>query len=69
MEPQPYSPGDGSVEPLPAQGPVPPGSDVEDVVDALDDRIREAGPDEVEEADEQADEAAAEGRPDDEPPG
>jgi hypothetical protein len=67
MEAMPYAPGDGSVEPLPAQGPVPPGSDIEEVVDALDDRIREAGPDEVEAADEKADRAEAEARPDGEP--
>lgn len=70
MDPQPQSPGDGSVEPLLAEGPLPPGSEVEELVDSLDDRIRERGPDEVEEADEQADDAQGESEAgsEDEPP-
>ncbi len=59
---RPYAPGDGSAEPIPADAPLPPGSDAEQVVDDLDTRIRELGSDDVQEADETAD--AAEDNPD-----
>ncbi len=55
MDPRPHTPGDGTAEPLLAESPAPPGSDVEEIVDAIDERIREAGPEDVEEADKAAD--------------
>lgn len=65
-------------EPIPAEEPIPPGvEDLADDVDAIEQRIRAAGPDEVEEADERADAAPEEGaasageddRAGEEPPG
>ena len=52
------------VEPAPAEEePLPPGSELAEKVEALDERIRQAGPDEVQEADDKAD--AVEGDADD----
>lgn len=72
MDPQPHAPGDGTHEPIPADAPLPPGSNAEEVVDNLDARIREEGPEEIERADDRADavepdagqEGAGEARPD-----
>ena len=57
-------PGPVEQEPLLAEEPLPPGrAELADQVEAIDDRIRAAGPDEVQEADEEAD--AVEGDADD----
>lgn len=55
MNAQPSAPGEGGRDPLVADQPLPPGSNAEEIVDELDARIREGGPDEVKEADERAD--------------
>lgn len=55
MDTLPGSPGDGTHRPLPADAPLPPGADAEEIVDDLDARIRDDGSAEVEEADEEAD--------------
>lgn len=72
MDPKPHAPGDGSHEPIPADAPLPPGSNAEQIVDNLDDRIRGGGPEEIERADDRADaveadagqEGSGEARPD-----
>lgn len=55
MDSQPTAPGEGSREPLVADQPLPPGSNAEEIVDELDARIRQGGPEEVREADQRAD--------------
>ncbi|WP_153395056.1 hypothetical protein [Ornithinicoccus halotolerans] len=55
MDARPTAPGEGSSKPLVADQPLPPGSNAEEIVDELDARIRRGGPDEIKEADEQAD--------------
>lgn len=57
---------------LSAVEPLPPGSDAEQVVDDIDDRLRDEGPEEVEDADEEKesedpDEEVSKIRPDDQP--
>lgn len=57
-------PGPVEEEPLLAEEPLPPGrNNLAKEVEALDERIRKSGPDEVQQADEEAD--AVEGDPDD----
>ncbi len=60
MDMRPHTPGDGSTSPLLADEPLPPGSDAEEIVDAIDKRIRDRGSAQVQEADESAD--ASEGQ-------
>ena len=48
-------PGPVEEEPLLAEEPLPPGSELAEKVEELDERIRQAGPDEVREADQEAD--------------
>jgi hypothetical protein len=55
VDPRPHAPGDGSEEPLLNEGPLPPGSEIEELVDAIDQRIRRDGPEEVASADRRAD--------------
>ncbi|WP_131105855.1 hypothetical protein [Ornithinimicrobium sufpigmenti] len=56
-------PGPVEEQPLLAEEPLPPGSELAEKVEELDERIRQAGPEEVREADEEAD--AVEGDADD----
>ncbi|CAN5869327.1 MAG: hypothetical protein M3520_12185 [Actinomycetota bacterium] len=60
MDTRPHTPGDGSTSPLLADEPLPPGSDAEEIVDAIDKRIRDRGSAEAQDADESAD--ASEGQ-------
>ncbi len=55
MEPGPTDFGEDSRTPLLADPPLPPGSDLAEVVDAIDDAVRRQGPEEIQQADESAD--------------
>lgn len=66
MDPRPHDPATDK-DPLSAVEPLPPGSDAAEVVDAIDERIREHGSDEVEEADEAADVAESDSDPESDP--
>ncbi|TQL49641.1 hypothetical protein [Ornithinicoccus hortensis] len=69
MEPRPQDPGTGA-HPLPADEPVPPGSDaarVAETVDEMDQRIREGGSEDAQVADRAADEAVSGSDPDEDP--
>ena len=59
MEPGPTDFGENSTTPLLADPPLPPGSDLAEVVDAIDEAVRSQGPEEIQQADDAADAAGA----------